>query len=268
MPMFDACLATGTHYLDITGEIGTFEALAARTEEARAGGIMVLPGVGADVVPTDCLAAHVAKLLPTATDLELGILFTGKWSHGTATTMLEGIDEGGAIRRDGQIKSVPAGYRSRKFDFGRGPKPSIAIPWGDVSTAYYSTGIPNIITYFALPAGARLGIRAGRWFGGILGSPAIRGRLQARIDAMPAGPTKEQRDAASLHVVAEVSDADDTVVRARLAGPSGYAFTVLSALLITEKVVAGEVKPGFQTPSTAYGPDLALEIEGVTRTDL
>src|ERR1700730_6262083 len=72
-PMADACLRTGTHYLDITGEIDVFEALAARDAEARQAGIMLLPGVGFDVVPSDCLAVHLKEKLPDADDLKIYI---------------------------------------------------------------------------------------------------------------------------------------------------------------------------------------------------
>jgi short subunit dehydrogenase-like uncharacterized protein len=65
-PMADACLRNCVHYLDITGEIDVFEALAARDAEATARGVMLLPGVGFDVVPSDCLAAHLKHRLPDA----------------------------------------------------------------------------------------------------------------------------------------------------------------------------------------------------------
>src|SRR4030067_639580 len=67
-PMVEACLRAGTHYLDITGEYPVFESLAARDGEARAAGIMVLPGAGFDVVPSGCLGAHLKRRLPPAPD--------------------------------------------------------------------------------------------------------------------------------------------------------------------------------------------------------
>ena len=267
-PMVEACVRSGTHYLDITGEIEVFEALAARTKEFEEAGVMVMPGVGADVVPSDCLAVHVAGRLPTATHLELGLLASGGMSHGTATTALQSVNEGGAERREGRIRRVPAGHRTRTFDFGRGARQAIAIPWGDVSTAYYSTGIPNIVTYFALPPLTRVGVKAGRYLGGLMASPFLQARLQALIDRRPAGPDQATREAASLVVVAEVSDAEGTRVSARLNGPSGYSLTALAALLVAKKVLAGDWKPGFQTPAAAYGADLVLQVPGVSRVDL
>ncbi|MGE5250511.1 MAG: saccharopine dehydrogenase NADP-binding domain-containing protein, partial [Bacteroidota bacterium] len=44
--MAEACLRTGRHYVDISGEIAGFEALAALDTQAKAAGIMLLPGAG------------------------------------------------------------------------------------------------------------------------------------------------------------------------------------------------------------------------------
>ncbi len=94
-PMVDACLRTGRHYLDITGEIAVFEALAARDAEAQQEGVMLLPGVGFEVVPSDCLVAHLKQRLPEATHLTLAIgSLGGGLSHGTTLTSIEGLPPG------------------------------------------------------------------------------------------------------------------------------------------------------------------------------
>jgi short subunit dehydrogenase-like uncharacterized protein len=141
-PMADACLRTAVHYLDITGEVSVFEALAARNAEAKAAGVMLLPGVGFDVVPTDCLAAQLKQRLPSATRLTLAITSLGRVSRGTATTVVENAGGGGLVRKGGVLTPVPAAWKTRSIGFGEGPVKAITIPWGDVSTAYYSTGIP------------------------------------------------------------------------------------------------------------------------------
>ncbi len=151
--MSDACLRTKVHYLDITGEVLVFESLAARDAEAKAAGVMLMPGVGFDVVPSDCLAAHLKRRLPTATHLTLGFSGSGRFSRGTATTMAENMHRGGLVRRDGVLAKVPAAWKSRVIDFGAGPVSAMTIPWGDVSTAYHSTGIPNIEVYMSAPPG-------------------------------------------------------------------------------------------------------------------
>ena len=266
--MADACLRTKTHYLDITGEVVVFESLHARDAEAKAAGILLLPGAGFDVVPSDCLAAHLKRRLPSATHLTLGFQSTGSLSRGTATTMIEGIDKGGLVRRDGKLKRVPSAYKTRAIDYGRGPRVSVTIPWGDVSTAFHSTGIPNIEVYLAAPAASRIGMKLSRVFGPLLGSAPVQRFLKARVRAGAAGPSAEARARARCYLWGEAVDAHVGVATSRLQTPEGYTLTARSSLAIVERVLAGGVPIGFQTPSLAFGPDFVLGIEGVSRQDL
>ncbi len=266
-PIADACLWTGAHYLDITGEAGVFEALAARTQEAKAAQVMLLPGVGFDVVPSDCLAAHLKRRLPSANWLALGFQTFGPVSRGTATTMAENIAEGGLVRRDGVMRSVPAAWKTRVIDFGVGPTKAITIPWGDVSTAFHSTGIPNIEVYTAAPLVLRLAARATRPLGWFLGSSIVQGFLKRRIKARPAGPSEEERTQGMSFLWGEAKDAAGQKVVSRLRGPEAYTMTVQAALAVVERVLAEEATPGFQTPSKVYGPDFVLGLENVVRED-
>ncbi|MGI9055052.1 MAG: saccharopine dehydrogenase family protein, partial [Pyrinomonadaceae bacterium] len=145
--MVEACLRNKKHYLDITGEIAVFEAMANRDSQAKQAGIMIMPGVGFDVVPSDCLAKYLKDRLPTADRLTLAFHGLGKISHGTQTTMTMNLGKGGAVRRDGTITKVPAAWKTREIDFGESIEKGVTIPWGDVATAFYSTGIPNIEVY-------------------------------------------------------------------------------------------------------------------------
>ena len=267
-PMVAACLRTATHYLDITGEIAVFEALAARDADAQAAGVMVLPGVGFDVVPSDCLAAHRVRRLPTANRLALAFDAGGGMSRGTAVTMLENSGRGGAIRRGGIIEPVPAAWRTRRIDFGSGPVDATTIPWGDVSTAYHSTGVGNIEVYAAAPRTARRMMVATRYIGWLISAAPVRALLQRVIRAGPPGPSEATRARATSRVWGEATDRDGRRAVARLTGPQSYALTALTAVAAIEKVLAGEVAPGFQTPSRAFGADFILEIPGVRREDV
>ena len=267
-PMADACLRTKRHYLDITGEASVIEALAARDREARAAGVMLLPCVGFDVVPSDCLAAHLKRRLPTATRLALAIMGLGRVSRGTATTMVENINRGGLVRREGRLTPVPAAWRTREIDFGRGPVEATTIPWGDVASAFYSTGIPNIEVYAAIPAKVRRMMKLTRPFGRLLGSAPVQRFLKRRIQSQPPGPNEEERVKGRSFVWGEVLDDEGKRAVSRLSGPEGYTLTALTSLAIVGHVLGGKFTAGFQTPSKAYGPDLILEIEGVKREDV
>ena len=267
-PMADACLRNKAHYLDITGEIPVFEALRARDAEAQAAGVMLLPGAGFDVVPSDCLAAHLKRRLPSATHLVLGFYSGAGWSRGTATTMAENIVKGGVIRRDGRFVPVPAAWKARAIDFGRGPRTCVTIPWGDVSTAYHSTGIPNIEVYMAAPTSMRAGLLISRSLGWLLRNATVQRLLKARIRSGPPGPSAVRRESARAVLWGEVTDAGSGRAAARMQTPEGYTLTVLTSLAIVERVLRGDAPVGFRTPSSAYGPDFVLSVPGVSREDL
>ncbi|MBX3242902.1 MAG: saccharopine dehydrogenase NADP-binding domain-containing protein [Acidobacteria bacterium] len=265
-PMVEACLRNKKHYTDITGEIAVFEACAAQDKKAKAAGIMIMPGVGFDVVPSDCLALHLKNRLPSATHISLAFYGKGRISHGTQATMTMNIGKGGAIRKDGIITSVPAAWKTREIDFGETKKIGTTIPWGDVSTAYYSTGIPNIEVYTVIPpANLRL-LKLSRYLGWILASRPINNYLQKQIP--PGGPSDDQREKGKTLLWGMATDAQGNTVESRMQIPEGYTTTALAALNITHKILNGNFSEGFQTPARSYGADLIMEIEGSVRSDV
>jgi short subunit dehydrogenase-like uncharacterized protein len=265
-PMVEASLKAGVHYLDITGEIDVFEARAARDAAARAAGVTLLPGVGFDVVPSDGLAAHLKRRRPTATHLALGFQGGAVLSRGTATTMVENLHRGGAVRREGRIVKVPAAWKTRVIDFGRGPVAAITIPWGDVATAYHTTGIPNVEVYTSAPASVRWTLRLARPLAPLLGTGPVQSLLKSRIQSGPRGPSAERRARARSYLWGEARDGSLAAV-SRLETLEAYELTSRTALLAVQRVVAGGVPTGFQTPARAFGPDFVLEVEGTTRRD-
>lgn len=264
--MVEACLRLGKHYLDITGEIAVFEAMAKRDEAARKAGVMIMPGVGFDVVPSDCLAVHLKNKLPSATRLTLAFCGSGGISHGTRATMTMNAGSGGAVRRHGEIVRVPAAYRTRRVDFGEIKQDAVTIPWGDVSTAFYSTGIPNIEVYAVVPEANLKMLKLSRYLGWLLKTRLIQNYLQKQIPE--GGPTDEERAAGKTHLWGEASDAQGNRAEARLVCPEGYTTTVLTALKIAEKIIDGDFQSGFQTPAKCYGADLILEIKDTQRSEL
>jgi short subunit dehydrogenase-like uncharacterized protein len=264
-PMASACLRQRAHYLDVTGEIAVFEALAARDAEARHAGVMLMPGVGFDVVPSDCLALHLKQRLPTAAHLALGFHAGGGLSHGTAATMVENLGEGGLVRRGGVITRVPAAWKTRDVDFGDGLRTAVTIPWGDVATAYHSTGIPDIEVYLAMPSGTRTFLRLSRLFEPLLRTGLVRRLARSRIPT--GGPSAAARARGRSLLWGEATDARGARAVSRLRGPEGYDMTVATALLVLERVLAGQAPTGYQTPSRAYGADLVLAVPGVERHD-
>jgi short subunit dehydrogenase-like uncharacterized protein len=264
-PMVEACLRNKKHYTDITGEIAVFEATARLDEKAKAAGVMLMPGVGFDVVPSDCLAKHLKDRLPSATELSLAFYGMGRLSHGTQATMTMNVGNGGAIRKDGKITSVPAAWKTREIDFGEVTKTGVTIPWGDVATAFYSTGIPNIEVFTVVPPSNLKMMKMSRYLGWLLATKPIQDYLQKKIPA--GGPSDEERAKGKTLLWGRAADPNGNIAESRMQAPEGYTVTAIAALNIAQKILDGNFTPGYQTPAKAYGADLVLEIEGVVRQD-
>jgi short subunit dehydrogenase-like uncharacterized protein len=267
--MADACLRTGRHYVDISGEIPGFEALARMDAQAKQAGIMLLPGAGFDVVPSDCLAAHLKQRLPSARHFRLFVQGVGAGvSSGTAKSAVENMHRQGVIRRDGNLVQVPPAWNVRERDFGRGYTKVVSVGWGDVSTAFYSTGIPNIETYFAFPKTMISLLRTMRVVGPLLYNRVAKSILKSLINIFLQGPKEERRKGALVIFVGEVMDSKGERAVSKLITPEAYTFTAFTTVAIMKRILRKELKTGFQTPSLVYGSNFIMQFEGVRREDL
>lgn len=263
-PMLAGCLAAGTHYLDITGEIDVFAACHARDAAARARGIVVLPGAGFDVVPTDGVAGLLKRALPDATSLVLGFEAGGGASPGTTRTGVEGLAAGGRVRRGGALVPVPLAWRTRTFDRDGQARCAMTIPWGDLYTAWVSTGIPDIETYLVASPRAIAAARRMNWLRPVLAWPPVVRYLQRRVDARVRGPSAATRARTGARIWGEVRNARGEERRLQLATPNGYDLTVTAALGIAGHLLANPVPGGYRTPSQLMGPDYVLTLPGVS----
>ncbi|MBS1506148.1 MAG: saccharopine dehydrogenase NADP-binding domain-containing protein [Bacteroidetes bacterium] len=266
--MAAACLKTKTHYTDITGEILVFEAMAKLDAQAKEAGITLMPGVGFDVVPSDCLASHLKNRLPSATHLQLAFASNkGGLSRGTSKTMIEGLGLGSAIRQNGKIIPVPLHEGITEIDYGPFRLQSARIPWGDVSTAFYSTGIGNIEVFRGADAKMLKQLKMSRYLNWLFRMDFVKRYLKKQIDKKPAGPNEERRARSKMFLWGKVSDGKQERI-SLLETIEGYTLTAKTSVLIAEKILKGNYKAGFQTPSLAYGSDLIMEVAGSTRKDL
>jgi short subunit dehydrogenase-like uncharacterized protein len=262
-PMMEACLKARVNYLDITGEIDVIETAAALDPQAREAGVALLPAVGFDVVPTDCLAAILAAQLPSATHLILAFTGDGGVSPGTAKTVVESLPYGARARIDGRIVKVPTLWKTREVPFRTGKRMAASIGWGDVASAFYSTGIPNIETYMSMPRAQIRRLRFIRPFLPLLRFGFIQRFLQRRIERGVRGPSAADLASSRASIWGQVRDDQGHKVEATLETPGGYQLTILSALACLERTLAGQAPAGFSTPSKAFGKDLILRIPGV-----
>lgn len=261
-PMLDACLAARTHYLDITGEIGVFEACFHRHRDAQDSECVVMPGVGMDVVPTDCLALSLKEALPDASRLELAIASDGSPSSGTTRTMVEGLPHGSAVREDGKLQKRPAGWDPREIAFADRSRHCVAIPWGDLSTAYRTTGIPNISTHMALPRRTARFLRATRPLLPLLGMRPVQAALKAAVNRLVKGPDAATRASTGVQFWGRVSNGSGQSVEGTLTTPEGYTLTASTAVECAQRIAANAVDHGTRTPAGAFGAGFISEFDG------
>jgi short subunit dehydrogenase-like uncharacterized protein len=265
-PMINACLTSRAHYLDVTGEIDVFLAAQHRHADARAAGIVICPGVGFDVIPTDCMAAVLKEALPDATHLALAFDAGGPMSPGTARTMVRSLrlgQRGGRVRRNGVIEDVPLAHSSRRIDFAGGSATGIAIPWGDLATAWFSTGIPNIETYAAVPRAAAIASRVLNWVRPLLAS-APGQRLLSRLANRASGPSKEQLRTGRSRLWGEVRNAAGERRIAHLETANGYRLTADGTLMAVQYLLTNAPSGGYYTPSMLLGPRCVEQLPGST----
>jgi short subunit dehydrogenase-like uncharacterized protein len=267
--MANACIKAKTHYLDITGEYQVFEAMFKLGDAAAAAGVMLMSGVGFDVVPTDCLSLYLKEKIPNADTLELALYSKGGMiSHGTAITIAENLGDATIVRRGGRLMKVHNGKLIRDFKIEGADKRGVAISWGDVSTAFRTTEIANITVYNILPQKVIDSMKASNYLGFLLRTRLVKKILINRIKKRPAGPDEALRESSSTIVWGEAQSKIGGVHRAMLKLPEGYKLTALTAIKIVENILKEDPPVGTQTPAQVYGADFILQFKGVSRKDI
>lgn len=267
-PMLEACLEAGAHYLDITGEIDVFCLAHELDPKAKAAEIVLCPGVGFDVIPTDCVALSLKNAMPDATHLALGFDSRSGFSRGTARTAVEGLAHGGRIRKAGVLTRVPLAYRDRRIDFGAGEKLAMTIPWGDVATAYFTTEIPNIEVYIPASPSMLKKTRRLRLVQPMLKWGFVQKILKGQVDKKTTGPNEQTRAKATTYVWGEVRNAAGDIKQARLHTANGYEITKTGSIAMVKHLLENKTASGYATPSQLMGPSFICQLPGSGKIEI
>jgi short subunit dehydrogenase-like uncharacterized protein len=274
-PMVRACLDTKVSYLDITGEVEVFAHLFELDSQARERGICLIPGVGFDVVPTDCLAAYVAAQVPNALDLEIALAVVDhSLSPGTAKTMLEMVQKAGLVRDSGRLRTRPFGQGVKRIRFSQKERWVMPAPLGDLVTAFHSTRVPNVTTYVAIPSRVAKPLRRG-WPALAVAMPLARKamafkplaqRLAKLVEQRVQGPDAQARTHGRAFAWARAQSPSGQSVEAWLETTEGYDYTAAVGVRVVERML--KKRPvGTLSPAQAFGADFALEVPGTKRLD-
>jgi short subunit dehydrogenase-like uncharacterized protein len=265
-PLLQACLSQGVHYLDISGEIDTFERCAKTHDTAMRQGVMVMPGIGFDMVPGDCLALHLKTKLPQADTLEIGLRYGGSLSRGTSKSALLTFGQGVQVRRAGELTTLPKPVR-RHFNFGDGPEPAVTISFADISVSWRTTGIPNITVYALETDELRQLNSLPRAVQKVMALKPVKALMAKRLDRLPDGPSQPEIAEHDTRLVAIATDPSGRTSTARLIMPQIYRVTASLATAIADRVVGGDVTPGYRTPAAQFGSDFITSIDGCVLED-
>lgn len=259
-----ACLVQHVHYLDITGEIEVFRKCYALDDEARRQNILVIPGVGTDIVPTDCLAAMLKEKLPAATAIDLAFSFGTQPSIGTLKTFIENLGKGGLIRENNRLKTVPNAFRIRKIPFQNRPQWAATIPWGDVFTAGISTRVPNGMVYMAMSKTSIYMARLTNPLKGIINSRFGQDLTKGLLDLfIKKGPDQHARENQRGQFWGEARAQHGDRVAMTMSTPNVYSLTVIAGIKIARYCLGNHEQNGYQTPSLLVGSDFINSIPGI-----
>jgi len=262
-PMMDACLERGLNYFDITGEITVFQAAHKRNDAAVKAGVIICPGVGLDIVPTDCIAAKLKDELPDASQLELAFDFGTLPSMGTAVTAIQGIGLGGMVREKGELKAVGHARYIRKVPFPNSPQWAASVPWGDVFTSQISTGIPNAVVYTALPWTVCWALKVVNPIRNCLSGPKVQKGLTALAGKfLDDGPNEIARINHRTRFWGRVTTEDGRECTCTIVAPSTYAMTAELAIAIALKSETWDGEGGYFTASMLVGADFLTDRSG------
>lgn len=273
-PMVAACLDSGAHYLDITGEIAVFERIYTQDEPARQRGIALIPGVGFDIVPSDCLIQSLLQQVEQPTQVEVAIDALGVAqrnemgaSAGTLKTSLEMIAHGNVARRNGRLVPLRLGAGTRRFRFPQGERVGLPIPWGDLSATYHAARIPNITAYLMVSERQAQFARA---FGFLI-EPLLRARIIRQglgwfIERSITGPSASRRETGRTYLYAKVSNEAGQSAEAWLETIEAYRFTAAAGIRAVEHVLHHPLR-GALTPAQAFGTEFVFSVASTTRRE-
>jgi short subunit dehydrogenase-like uncharacterized protein len=243
--LIEAAIRNGVHYLDTAAELDSYRLAEKLDAEAKAAGVMLLPGGGGSVAMLGSLAGHAVARVQDPRRIRIAMHVAGGMSRGSAISATENMTAETLARVDGELVTVPRNIE--RFDFGQGAVDSFQVTLPDLMTIWRATGVPNIETFVHVTAD---------------------GFPQGDLSALPDGPSKEERQANRYRAVVEVTDADGHVVRSILNTVNGYSFTAIAVAEAGRRVLEGEALPGFQTPAGLFGNGFAETIADTTIVDL
>jgi short subunit dehydrogenase-like uncharacterized protein len=258
-----AAIATKTHYVDSTGEQAfirmVFDRHAGASEHA---GVALVPALGFDYAPGDCLAGLAARGLEPLEELVIAYAVEGfGMSRGTLKSGLEIFRDGGVLYEDERWRPAPSGIFKASFEFPEpiGRQPMARFASGEVITVPHHTrtrkvtSLATTSTYAPAPL-APVFPYVQPVMALTMRTP-LRGLIARATGLLPEGPKEEARRAARFTIVADARSAGGATRRGVLRGQDIYGLTAVTLAHGAQLISApGFDKAGALAPAAAFDP--------------
>lgn len=261
--LVNACINSHTDYIDLVAG----PELSELHESALMKDVMLLPGVGFSIVPSDCLKGYLLTKCPDATHYSVFISGLNSVSRGTARGGFEIFKKGILFRRNGSLERV-SDFSEKSIDFGTGGTPCIPMPWGEIHAAHRFTGIHTIRTYAEATKMRRQFLFSMKYLRRLFATSFMQKRLQSMVDSWPEGPDAAEMSREKSTVAGVIQNERGEQHGARIHTAEGYRFTAQSVCAIVNLVLSGKRASGYQLPGTLFGYKFVLDIEGVSMEDI
>jgi short subunit dehydrogenase-like uncharacterized protein len=268
-----AAIATRTHYVDSTGEQAFIRMVFDRHGgTAERAGVALLPALGFDYAPGDCIARLAGAAIEPLDELVLAYAMEGfGMTRGTLKSALEGMAGSEVVYEEESWRAAPGGIYKARFDFPEpiGRQAMSRFPSGEVITVPHHTRTRKVTSLLTTSTAAPFAAAAPLLpytlpaLGLALRTP-VRGLLNRAIGLLPEGPKEEARRAAEFTVVAVARGRDGRERRGVLRGSDVYGTTAVTLTHAAELVSApGFDRAGALGAAAAFDPAAFLNHLGV-----
>ncbi len=262
-PVQDAALASGTHFVDVTGECHYMLDTYRRDQEARDAGVVLLNAAGFDVVPTDLCAWFACNGVDDVAQVDLAFGTSGAAiTRGTMRSALGIMARGGLAYRDGDwVKEAPGRHgRGVPFPAPLGARHVVSVPWGDVVTAPRTTGARTVRVFTVSNLMAGLFLRAAGPMIPFLASSPLGRLMEGWIDGQAEGPSDAERERTRFTIYAESTCSQGMRQFATLEGKDPYGLTAVTASYLSQLLCRPDHGlSGALTPCQVANPEELLE---------
>ncbi len=261
--MVEACLRTKTHYMDLTGDIEIYDFLYSLDKVAIENEILIMPGVGFNVIATECVAAHTVQKLSTCDHLDIVMATQAKPSKGTFKQMIALLPRGGYEIENHELKRRNIGKSDIKIKYPDKRRTPFSIPIGELIACHKSLNIANIRVHYAMSSSW---VRMTETMIDIIAKFSGKNYGKKVLSNFASNYIKGPDETSMLHdkayVYAKASSDLGVYAETMIKTPEPYYFTALITLKVIQKVLDGEYK-GALTPVEAFGSSIIFEVEGV-----